>query len=204
MSLEDPTTERRPRWPRWVALAAVALTTVVAVVFGARFGTDPSVVGSPLIGRDAPDVTLSHLERDGELALRELSGDVVVVNFWASWCPPCRAEHPALVRSAERYADDGVTFLGVVYQDREAAAIEFLDELGRGYDHVVDPDGRAGVEFGVFGLPETFFIDRDGTIAAKITGQLNQRMLEETIDEILAGEEPGARSGGEQWDSPGG
>ena len=178
------------RWPRRVALLALALLIGVAAAFGTRFGTDPGVVDSPLVGRQAPQVVLPYLERDGELALADLRGDVVVVNFWASWCVPCREEHPDLVAAAQRYRDLGVTFLGVVYQDRPEQAVAFLDELGRGYDHLVDPDSRAAIDFGVFGIPETFFIDEDGTVVAKIVGRTDLGLLSSTIETILDGGDP--------------
>ena len=180
----------RSPWPRRVALLSLAALVGVAAAFGTRFGTDPGVVDSPLIGRPAPDVTLPYLERDGELSLADLRGDVVVVNFWASWCVPCREEHDDLVTAAARYEDRDVTFVGIVYQDRPEQAIAFLDELGRGYDHLIDPGSRAAIDFGVFGVPETFFIDRDGTVVAKVVGISDLALLSETIETIIAGGDP--------------
>ena len=188
------------RWIRRGAVAAIVVVILVAAAFGTRFGTDPGVVDSPLIGRQAPDVTLPYLESEGELSLRELRGEVVVVNFWASWCIPCREEHPALVAAAERYEDDGVRFVGILYQDGRQQAIAFLDELGRGYDHLDDPNSTAAIEFGVFGLPETYVIDREGRIAAKITGATTFDRLTETIDDVLAGRPPGSVSGGGSYE----
>ena len=190
----------RSRWPRRIALLTLAALIGLAAAFGARFGTDPGVVDSPLIGRPAPDVTLPYLERGGQLSLTDLRGDVVVVNFWASWCVPCREEHADLVAAAERYRERDVTFVGIVYQDRAEQAIAFLDELGRGYDHVTDSGSRAAIDFGVFGVPETFFIDRDGTVAAKVVGKTDLGLLSSTIETIMAGGTPDSvsRSGYEQ------
>ncbi len=125
------------------------------------------------------------------------------MNFWASWCVPCRNEHDDLVGTARTYADRDVVFLGIVYQDNPDQAIAFLDELGCGYDHLTDPGSTAVIDFGVFGIPETFFIDRDGTIVAKITGESTAQVLSETLDQSLAGEQPGSRTLGEVEDAPG-
>lgn len=190
-------------WIRRGAVAAIVAAILVAAAFGTRFGTDPGAVDSPLIGQPAPDVTLPYLEASGELALRDLRGEVVVVNFWASWCVPCREEHPALIAAAERYEDEGVKFLGIVYQDRREQAIAFLDELGRGYDHLEDPDTNAAIEFGVFGIPETYVIDRAGRVAAKLTGAATFERLTATIDDVLAGRPPGDVPGGGGYE-PGG
>lgn len=187
------------RWPRWLALGGVVVTIAVAAAFGTRFGTDPTTVDSPLIGRPAPDVTLPYLERDGQLALADLRGQVVVVNFWASWCVPCREEHADLVAAAAAYEHRGVTFIGIVYQDRREQAIGFLDELGRGYDHLEDPGSRAAIAFGLFGIPETFFIDTDGVVAAKVLGKTDYPTLSATLDAVLVGEQPGSKTGGALW-----
>lgn len=196
--------ERRSRWPRRVALGVIAVTVLVAAAFGTRFGQDPTVVDSPLIGQPVPDLTLPYLEHDGEVSLRALDGHIVVVNFWASWCVPCRNEHDDLVATAQAYEDRGVRFLGIIYQDRPESAVAFLDELGRGYDHLVDPDARAAIDFGIFGVPETFFIDRDGTVVAKITGESRADVLSSALDTILAGGRPSSRVLGEVQPQPGG
>jgi cytochrome c biogenesis protein CcmG/thiol:disulfide interchange protein DsbE len=178
------------RWPRRIALLALVVLIGVAAAYGTRFGTDPTIVDSPLIGQPAPDVTLPYLEKDGTLSLTDLRGDIVVVNFWASWCTACREEHDDLIMTAQRFRDDGVTFLGIVYQDRPEAAIGMLDEMGRGYDNLTDPGSRAAIDFGVFGVPETFFIDRGGTVVAKVVGRSDLALLTATVETILAGRVP--------------
>lgn len=178
------------RWIKRVTIVAVIGVVLVAAALGTRFGSDPTLVDSPLIGQPAPDVTLPYLEDTGALALPDLRGKIVVANFWASWCVPCREEHDDLVTAAQEYNSADVTFVGIVYQDQPDQAIAFLEELGRGYDHVVDPDSRAAIDFGVFGIPETFFIDRDGTIVAKVTGASDLPLLRSTLDTMLAGRIP--------------
>ncbi len=198
--LGDPTRQSRRIW----AVVSVVGVLVLAflVVLGSRFGSDPSLVKSPLIGQPVPDLTLPLLEGEGAISLREKRGTILVINFWASWCTACREEHPDLMATAAAYADRGVEFIGIVYQDDPKAAIAFLDELGRGYPSVLDPDARAAIEFGVFGVPETFFVDADGTIAGKITGQSNAFILASTIDTMLAGGRPGSQTVGTVQSSP--
>ncbi|WP_051070067.1 TlpA family protein disulfide reductase [Actinopolyspora halophila] len=192
---------KRWRVVKWsIALVMVAVIGVGAM-FGTQLGKDPSLVRTPLIGEPAPSTRVSQLDGSGTLSLPELRGQVIVVNFWASWCTACREEHDALTAAATNYRDQAVTFVGVNYQDRHSSAVRFLDELGRGpgYRYVTDPGSELAIEFGVFGIPETFFIDRDGTIVAKITGPSNYRVLSETLDDILAGRKPVSRTQGKTF-----
>ncbi len=183
----------RWRWGRWSAVAVVAVVVLVSAAFATRFGADPTLVDSPLIGQPVPDVSLPFLERDGELSLRDLSGQVLVINFWASWCVACKEEHDDLTLAARRFRDRGVRFVGIVYQDRPESAIAWLDEMGRGYDNLLDPGSRAAIDFGVFGVPETFFVDRDGNVVGKVTGASSFQLLATTLEQVLDGEVPGAR-----------
>lgn len=184
---------RGPRLLVWAAVVIAVLTIGIGAVFGARLGKDPTLVDTPLIGIRAPDRTLPYLEKAGSMNLGKFRNQVVVVNFWASWCIACRKEHPDLLAAASAYRERGVQFVGVVYQDRKATAKAFLDEMGRGgtnYDYVTDPDSRMAIDFGVFGVPETFFIGRDGEIAAKITGASTFPLLSGTLDALLANRSP--------------
>lgn len=184
---------RRRPWLRWGAALAVVLAVGLGALLGARLARDPSLVNTPLIGEPAPSRALPYLEGDESFSLNDLRGEVVVVNFWASWCVACRKEHPALTATAAAYRDAGVKFVGVVYQDAEANAIDFLNEMGgpvEGYSNVTDPGSRLAIDFGVFGVPETFFIDKEGKIAAKITGGSTFELLSGVLDEMLAGGTP--------------
>ena len=174
---------------RSLLIVSVSLVTMVlAVVFATRFGADPRLSPSPLIGKPAPDVLLDVIESDETLALTDLLGDVVVVNFWAPWCVPCRAEHADLIELQNSYGDLGVSLIGIAYQSREDNAIAFLDELGRGYPSGMDDRSRAAIGFGVRGVPETYFIDRDGTVVAKITGPIEFGLAAATLDRIILGQ----------------
>lgn len=201
----------RPRFSpglliRLAALIAVAASLGLAIVLGSRFGKDPTLVASPLIGLGAPHLKLPYLAASGDLTFHQLQGKVVLVNFWASWCVGCRVEHDDLVATAAAFEKAGVHFIGVVYQDRPEDAINFLDELGWGdnYDYVTDPGSRAAIAFGVFGVPESFFIDSDGIFVGKITGQSSAALVGVTLDQILSGERPGAHTAGTVQSGPGG
>ncbi|MGH3978640.1 MAG: TlpA family protein disulfide reductase [Pseudonocardiaceae bacterium] len=189
---DEPPVSTGWRVARWSALLIVVLTVAVGAVFGSRLGTDPTLVDTPLTGQPAPPARVPDLDGTGSLSLADLRGEIVVMNFWASWCVACREEHPALLAAATNYDPAGVTFVGVNFQDRRKSAIAFLDELGRGegYRYVTDPDSRLALGFGVFGVPETFFLDRDGTIVAKITGASDYALLAQVLDDILAGRAP--------------
>ena len=171
--------------PRLVAsvVAGVVLIGALAVVaFG--FTRDPSRIESPLIGRTAPNFRLVSL--DGTtIDLADLRGHPVVVNFWASWCIPCRDEAPLLTAAQQRYAPRNVAFLGIVYQDSAASAQTFVDRYAISYPSLLDPDGRTALDYGVYGIPETYFIASDGTIRDKQIGPLDAVSLERQIGAAL-------------------
>ncbi len=173
----------------WVAVGIGLLVIIFGAVFASRFGRDPDLVASPMIGRAAPAVAMPYLEKAGDMSLADLRGDIVVVNFWASWCTGCRTEHDALLTAAAAYAGSDVTFVGILHQDRPDTGIGFLDDFGRGdpYDYVVDEGSRVGIGFGVLGLPQTFFLDRAGTIVGQVNGPVSYGMLANTLDAILLG-----------------
>lgn len=183
----------------WVVIAAGALVVVLGIVFASRFGSDPTVSQSPLIGKPVPGIDIAAFDGDGSFRLTDFSGDIVVVNFWASWCTGCRVEHDALLAASEIYEDLGTTFVAVNYQDSQGNADAFLEELGRSGVTVygVDDDSRVAFEFGVLGLPETFFVDRDGVVVGKVSGPVNYDLLARTIESIALGEAIGEVTTGE-------
>jgi cytochrome c biogenesis protein CcmG/thiol:disulfide interchange protein DsbE len=176
---------RRSRHIQAAAVITVAVFALLAFVFRGRFGEDPRAVASPLVGRPAPLTRLPKLDGPGDMSLADLKGSVVVVNFWASWCVPCRAEHGQLAEAAKQYSPEGVRFVGIVYQDQAGAARSFLDQFGRSYDNLTDPGSRAAIDFGLFGVPETFFIDRNGVIAGKVAGPVNLSLIATNVDRLL-------------------
>ncbi len=194
----------RGRGIRWlgygVALAAVAF----AVVLASRFGSDPGLVDSPLLGETAPAFSLSPLEGGEEVSLGDLAGDIVVVNFFASWCLECREEHAAITSTANAFADDGVTFVQIAYQESPPESIDYLDIAGRSDAayYLADPGSRIAIAYGVYGIPETFFIDREGVVVGKIIGASDALTLGATIDAIERGETPGQNVTGDTQQRP--
>ena len=174
----------------WGVVAAGIAVMVLGIIFAGRFNADITLTASPLIDEEASDVSIRYLDSAEEFRLSDFRGEIVVVNFWASWCLNCRVEHEALNQAAAGYENLGVTFVGIAYKDDVAASQAFLEELGRGdpYHYGVDEGSRVAVEFGVLGLPETFFIDRDGIIRGKVSGPLSAEFLNRTIEAIALGE----------------
>ena len=191
-------------WLKWGGLAIAGATVVLAVVLASRFGTDPGMVESPLIGEPAPMFDLTSLDGTGSVALADLEGDIVVVNFFASWCLQCRNEHEALVATANAFGGEGVTFVQVGYQESPAVSLEYLQDAGTSVwtEYLADPGSRTAIAYGVFGIPETFFIDPDGIVVGKIVGEADALILGSTIDSIRRGEKPGQTVAGDTAQAP--
>ena len=182
---------RLPQRPWRRAPAAVFAAAVLAVWgFAAARGLerDAAVVRSPLIGNPAPAFELPALGGGPAVSSGAFEGEVLVVNFWASWCVPCRAEAPELEAFARRHAADGVNLVGVVYNDESDKALAFRDEFGLTFPQAVDPGGRAAIDYGVYGVPETYVIDRRGTVMAKLIGATDAATLERVVAAVEAGE----------------
>lgn len=183
----------------WIAIGAAVIFMVLAFIFASRFGSDPTLSASPLIDEPAPTNEIALADGSGAVSVSDFPGDIIVVNFWASWCLACRDEHAALVQAAEDYADFDTTFMAVNYQDQPDRADAFLDELGRSpvTVYTVDEGSETAFAWGVLGLPETFFVDRDGIVVGKVSGPVSYGLLSQTIDRIILGETIGDISTGE-------
>ncbi|MDK1018194.1 MAG: redoxin domain-containing protein [Actinomycetota bacterium] len=197
--MSEPEVERLGSRMVWVVIAAGLVFFAFAMVFAGRFGTDPSISSSPLMGKPAPVTEIALMDGSGRITIDDYAGDIRVINFWASWCLSCRTEHAALARGAQEYAEFGVTFIAVNYQDTPANAQSFLDELGWSSFTVytVDERSRTAFQWGVLGLPETFFVDREGVVVGKVSGPVSYELLSQTIDQIILGRSIGDIETGE-------
>ena len=181
-------------WKR-ASIAVLAVTPVIAL-FAFGFTRDPAAIPSPLPGRPAPPFTLAmfasgdvpHPRPPGDtIRLRDLAGQVVVVNFWASWCGPCRAEHAPLSETAREYWGKPVQFIGVLYSDSIPAAMRWISSMGgQTYPAVSDPGSLTAIDYGVYGVPETFVIDTRGRVSRKHVGPVTSALLHQWIDSLLA------------------
>ncbi|MCX5580848.1 DsbE family thiol:disulfide interchange protein [Kaistia terrae] len=160
----------------WTPIAVFAALAVL-VLIRLEQGGDPSLIPSALIGRAAPVTVLPPLEgldRPG-IDTADFAGKVTLVNIWASWCVPCREEHPILEKLA---TDKRINLVGINYKDQAANARAFLGQMGNPYAAVgVDEKGRGSIDWGVYGVPETFLVGRDGKILFKFVGPLSEQSL---------------------------
>ncbi len=166
-----------------VVLPPVLFAGLVVAFYVGMKRENPDALPSALEGREAPAVTLEPLGSLPEFDVAMLrDGQVKLVNFWASWCAPCRVEHPNL----EALAAEGVTLYGINYKDQPQKALAFLQELGNPYAAVAaDAGGRAGIDWGIYGVPETFVIDGAGKVILRFPGPVTERVIEETIRPAL-------------------
>lgn len=173
---------------------AVLFLAVAGLFLVAIFGGDPARLPSVLIGKPVPEFELppvDGLDVPGLSSADFGHGDVAVVNIWASWCVPCRDEHPFLVALAAQ----GVPLYGLNYKDAPDAARAFLSEEGNPFARIgADRAGRVGIDWGVYGVPETFVVDGEGRIAFKHVGPLDARSFEQTLLPEIAS--AARRSGG--------
>lgn len=168
----------------------MALPPLVFALFAALFffgvtRDDPDALPSVMVGQPAPALDLGPFEGTEMLTRADLdAGGPKLVNFWASWCAPCRLEHPLL----EALADEGVVVYGINFKDKPAQAGRFLAELGNPYARLgTDAQGRAALDWGVYGVPETFVLDGDGTVLMRHAGPLTEKVVAERLRPALEG-----------------
>ena len=173
-------------------IAGVAVAGLMALMAWGMLTREPLTARSGIhrVGKPAPDFTLAVLDADKDLTLSDYRGTPLVLNVWASWCPPCRIELPLLERASNQYAGSGVQFIGLNIQDTEAAALITVRWFGLTYPNVRDPRGRTAVDWGVVGLPVTFFVDRDGFVVRRAVGALTAERLAVAVEELLADTTP--------------
>lgn len=172
---------------RWtVFVTGVLAVGTLLLVFASRFGTDPSLVRSALLGDPAPAFDLETLDGT-RVRSADLAGRPYVVNFWASWCVPCRQEAPHLRAFYDRWAPRGVEVVGIVWNDTRDDARDFRRQFGLSFRQALDPTGRTAIDFGVFGIPETYIVDADGIVRGKLTGAIGPGTLDKAMREIFAG-----------------
>jgi len=186
----------RPSRMRVLYLVPLFVFAALALLFVVRlYAGDPSRVPSALIGRPVPAFTLEPLpglshagQQVPGLSDADFKGRVTVVNVWASWCVPCRQEHPALIELAKNPA---IRVVGINYKDNPENARRFLGSLGNPFAAVgIDPNGRAAIDWGVYGVPETFVVGPDGTIRHKHIGPLQPEQMPAFLNQVRAAGRP--------------
>lgn len=168
----------------WRFLVPLGIFAVLAVFLGVGLKLDPREVPSPLIGKPAPQFALTLLEDEGKTFKRDdMLGKVWILNVWASWCVACREEHPVLVEFSKKKL---VPLYGLNYKDTRVDGSGWLRQFGNPYDaSLFDDKGRVGIDFGVYGVPETFVIDRQGVIRYKQIGPVTPAVLKDKIEPLL-------------------
>jgi cytochrome c biogenesis protein CcmG/thiol:disulfide interchange protein DsbE len=179
------------KWKWTLAFVVVCLTLLGVLAKG--FGRNPHEVPFMLKGQPAPAFALRALNTEGNVSLEQLRGRPVVINFWASWCGPCKMEHPVLEWGQGEFGDQA-QFLGIVFEDSEDNARQFLRQYGASFPQLLDPRSRTAVHYGVAGVPETYFIDAQGIIRHKHVGPIDPETLAANI-RALSQPAPAAQTG---------
>ncbi|WP_371171451.1 DsbE family thiol:disulfide interchange protein [Aliiroseovarius sp. 2305UL8-7] len=178
-------TDEKKKGISWLVFIPPVIFVGLAVMFlWGMNRDDPNALPSTREGGMVPALQVTEFEGAPSFTHADLtSGGVKLVNFWASWCAPCRAEHPQL----ETLAAEGVDIKGINYKDTPANAARFLDQLGNPYAALMaDSDGRTGLDWGLYGVPETFIIAGDGTVVKRFAGPITESILENVIRPAMA------------------
>jgi cytochrome c biogenesis protein CcmG/thiol:disulfide interchange protein DsbE len=169
-----------------LTIAALVVVGFLGLLVWGMLNKQPitGLSGVTMVNRAAPGFTLTTFNGN-TISLQDLRGKPVVINFWASWCPPCRIEAPLLERTWRAYKDQGLIFIGVNIQDREVDALNYLREFDITYPNGPDPIGEISIDFGVSGLPVTFFISGKGEVVRRWVGAIEKSVLISAIEEIM-------------------
>lgn len=169
-----------------LAIAALVLVGFLGLLIWGMLNKEPitGLSGITMVNRPAPDFTLTTFEGTA-ISLEDLRGKPVVINFWASWCPPCRIEAPLIERTWREYKNRGLIFLGVNIQDRKEDALNYIREFDITYPNGPDPTGEISIDYGVSGLPVTFFISGKGEVVRRWVGAIEKSVLISSIEEIM-------------------
>lgn len=168
-----------------ITVSFVVLCLGLLAVLARGFGSNPREVPFMMKGQEAPPFTLRALDSGMRVSTEQLKGRPLVINFWASWCGPCKMEHPVLEWGAREFGQQA-QFLGIVFEDTEDNARRFLSQMGASFPQLIDVNSSVAVGYGVAGVPETYFIDARGIIQGKHVGPIDPQSLAERIRELSA------------------
>ena len=177
--MSDTARKGKVNWPILVVGGSLVLGLVLLLYSG--FGKDPHAIPSMLEGRPAVGFALKDLDGN-PVSLESLRGTPVILNFWSTWCQPCKIEHPYFQDAARAFP--GVKFYGMLYGDDPQKARRFLKQSQSAYPTLYDPTNRVSIDYGVTGVPETFFIDREGMIVKKVSGVVAPDVLQQMIQRL--------------------
>ena len=179
---------RKTRKALWIAVAVAVPVFLLVLVLANGEPAATRAVKSPLVGKPAPPMEGTTVD-GAEASLAALEGKWVVVNFFATWCVPCRQEHPELIRFSEAHGATGdAAVLAVVYSDNAQAVREFRDKEGGSWPMLADPKGRIALDYGVAGIPESFLVSPDGVVVAKLLGGVRASDLDQLLYRAKTGQ----------------
>lgn len=173
----------RRRGPNYLLMTAgLILSAAFVTLLAVGFQFNPFALPDAMLNKPAPKFNLVDLDGNS-VSLADLKGEPVVLNFWSTWCIPCKQEHPVLLEAAKLYPE--VHFFGVIFQDKPQPIRSYLKRYGTAYPHLVDPESRYAIDMGVTGVPETYFIDRKGVIRHKSAYPVTLPYLAEHLEPLL-------------------